>query len=92
MVRVVTKQGENDMVDYIAFGGKHVESSYDGYPVFRILFGKKLDQPEEMADVKGLVASDYQDVLEQEWLEGLHKRYKVSIDKKVLQQLKKKYQ
>lgn len=92
MVRSVSKQGENEMIDYIAFGGKHVESTYQGYPVFRILFGETISQPEEMSDVKGLVVSDYQDALEQEWIAGLHKRYKVSIDKKVLNQLKKKYQ
>ena len=91
MVRMVTKQGENEMVDYIAFGGKHVESTYQGYPVFRTLFGKMLTQPEEMSDVRGLVASDYQDALEEEWIAGLHKRYKVNIDKKVLNQLKQKY-
>ena len=91
MVRTVSKQGENELVDYVAFNGKHVESTFQGYPVFRILFGKMLMQPEEMSDVKGLVSSDYQDALEAEWLAGLHKRYKVTIDKKVLNQLKKKY-
>ncbi|MBR5639110.1 MAG: peptidylprolyl isomerase [Muribaculaceae bacterium] len=91
MVRSVSKQGENEMVDYVAFGGKHVESTYIGYPVFRILFGRMLNQPEEMSDVKGLVASDYQDALEEEWIAALHKRHKVKIDNKVLNQLKKKY-
>ena len=91
MVRVVSKRGENEMVDFIAFGGKKVQSTYSGYPVYRTLLGKIVNQPEELSDVKGLVSSDYQDALEQEWLEGLHKRYKVSIDKKVLQQLKAKY-
>ena len=91
MVRMVTKQGENEMVDYLAFNGPHVESTYQGYPVFRILFGKMLNQPEEMSDVRGLVVSDNQDALEQEWIDDLHKRYKVTVDKKVLNQLKKKY-
>ena len=91
MVRSVAKQGDNEMIDYIAFGGKHVESTYQGYPVFGILFGKMLSQPEEMSDVKGLVASDAQDALEEQWLADLHKRYKVTINNKVLNQLKKKY-
>ncbi|MBO4721435.1 MAG: peptidylprolyl isomerase [Muribaculaceae bacterium] len=91
MVRSVSKQGENEMIDYLAFNGRRVESTYVGYPIYRVLFGKLLAQPEEMNDVKGLVSSDYQDVLEEEWLAGLHKRYKVTIDKKVLNQLKKKY-
>ena len=91
MVRMVSKKGENEMVDFLAFNGKHVESTYLGYPVYRILFGKMLSQPEEMNDVKGLVASDYQEALEEEWIAGLHKRYKVTVDKKVLNQLKRKY-
>ncbi len=91
MVRVISKQGENGMVDNIAFGGKKVESAYAGYPVYAKLFGSVIAQPQELADVRGLVSSDYQDVLEQEWVDSLHKKYKVSIDKKVLQQLKKKY-
>ncbi len=91
MVRMVTKQGENEMVDFIAFNGPHVESTYVGYPVYRVLFGRMLNQPEEMNDVRGLVASDSQDALEEEWIAGLNKRYKVTIDKKVLNQLKKKY-
>ncbi len=91
MLRMVAKKGDNEMVDYLAFNGRHVESAYQGYPVFRILFGKHLSQPEELSDVKGLVVSDSQEDLEQQWIEGLHKRYKVTIDKKVLNQLKKKY-
>ena len=91
MVRSVTKKGENEMVDYLAFNGRHVESAYVGYPAYRILFGKMLEQPEELSDVKGLVASDYQDALEEEWIAALHKRYKVSVNNKVLNQLKKKY-
>ncbi len=91
MVRVVSKQGENEMVDYIAFGGKNVPSTYAGYPVYRTLMGRIISQPEELSDVRGLVSSDYQDALEQQWVEDLHKRYKVKIDKKVLKQLKAKY-
>lgn len=91
MVRVISKQGENEMVDHIAFGGKAVESSYTGYPRYRALLGRVIDQPEEMADVRGAVSSDYQDALEQQWVDNLHKRYSVKIDKKVLKQLKEKY-
>lgn len=91
MVRVITKKGDNGMVDNIAFGGKKVESAYQGFPVYTALMGKTIAQPEEMSDVRGLVSSDYQDDLEEEWVKGLHKKYKVTIDKKVLKQLKAKY-
>lgn len=91
MVRVISQKGENEMVDNIAFGGKAVPSTYSGYPVYSKLMGRVIDQPEEMSDVKGLVSSDYQDDLEQQWLEGLRKRYKVKIDNKILKNLKAKY-
>ena len=91
MVRVISKQGENEMVDHIAFGGKLVESSYKGYPVYDTLFGKIIKQPEELSDVKGAVSSDYQDLLEQQWVDSLRKKYKVEVNKKVLNQLKKQY-
>ena len=91
MVRVISKQGENEMVDHIAFGGKLVESSYKGYPVYDTLFGKIIKQPEELSDVKGAVSSDYQDLLEQQWVDSLRKQYKVEVNKKVLNQLKKQY-
>ena len=44
---------------------------------------------EEVADVKGQVTSDYQDLLEKNWIQELHKKYPVEINKKVLKQLKK---
>lgn len=91
MVRVISKKGENEMVDYIAFGGNKAESAYKGYPIYEKLLGRVIAQPEEMSDVKGLVSSDYQDALEQQWMDGLHKRYKVNINQKVLKQLKAIY-
>lgn len=91
MVRVISKKGENEMVDYIAFGGPKVESAYKGYPIYEKLLGRIINQPEEMADVKGMVSSDYQDALEQQWVEELHKKFKVNVDQKVLKQLKAVY-
>lgn len=91
MVRVISQRGDNEMVDNIAFAGKAVPSAYAGYPVYTRLMGRVINQPEEMADVKGLVASDYQDDLEQQWLQGLRKKYKVKIDNKILKSLKAKY-
>ena len=42
-------------------------------------------------NVKGAVSSDYQDLLEQQWVDSLRKKYKVEVNKKVLNQLKKQY-
>ena len=91
MLRVISKKGDDAMVDNIAFGGTKVASTYNGYPVYAKLLGRILNQPEEMNDVRGMVSSDYQDILEQQWVDGLHKKYRVEIDKKVLDLVKKKY-
>src|SRR5690606_36791938 len=40
-------------------------------------------------EAKGKVISDYQNSIEEQWLETLNKQYKVNIDDKVLQKVKK---
>ncbi|MBQ9555825.1 MAG: peptidylprolyl isomerase [Muribaculaceae bacterium] len=87
MERMVVKQGENNLADYLAFhvGDKPERKSY---PAFMILEGSVIDQPQEMADVRGAVTSDYQDVLEQRWKEELAKKYPAKIKKKVLKKVK----
>ena len=87
MERMVVKQGENNLADYLAF---HVGDKPDrkGFPEFMILQGSVINQPEEMADVRGAVTSDYQDVLEQNWKKELAKKYPAKINKKVLKQVK----
>ena len=54
-----------------------------------IIEGGIIDQPQEMADVRGAVTSDYQDVLEQRWKEELAKKYPAKINKKVLKKVKR---
>lgn len=88
MERMVVKQGENNLADYLAF---HMGEKPDrkGFPEFMILQGGIINQPEEMSDVRGAVTSDYQDVLEQNWKKELAKKYPAKINKKVLKQVKK---
>ena len=47
--------------------------------------GKKLKAPKHYTDVRGLVVSDYQEQLEREWIDNLRQRYKVTVDRDVLQ-------
>ena len=87
MERMVVKKGENTLADYLAFNtGDKPERK--GYETFMILEGGVIPQPEEMADVRGAVTSDYQDVLEQRWKEELARKYPAKINKKVLKQVK----
>ena len=87
MERMVVKKGENPLADYLAFNvGDKPERK--GFNAFMILEGGLINQPQEMADVRGMVTSDYQDVLEQRWKEELARKYPAKINKKVLKQVK----
>ena len=88
---VIRQLGQFSWTNIKLVSGPKATSTYNGYPVYCALTGKIINQPEEMNDVRGLVSSDYQDVLEKQWLEDLHKRFKVEINKKVLNQVKEKY-
>jgi peptidyl-prolyl cis-trans isomerase SurA len=45
----------------------------------------------ELDETKGKVISDYQEHLEKQWINDLHKKYKVKVEKKQFKKLKKKY-
>lgn len=88
--RVVVGKGENQIIDYLAFGGEHPETPKNQQWKSYFAFGEKIiDQPEEMSDVRGTVVTDYQTALEKAWVDSLHKAYKVKINNKVLKKAKK---
>ena len=89
MERMNFAQGENGLVDRVVFNVTNEENVDANYPVSFVLQGGLISAPEEVADVKGQVTSDYQDLLEKNWIQELHKKYPVEINKKVLKQLKK---
>ena len=86
--RVIAAQGENAITDYLAFGGDRPASANAHWPSYRVFRGRIIDGPEEAADVRGTVISDYQAELEQQWLQQLRQRYPVTINREVLQQVK----
>ena len=86
--KVIAGQGENAILDNVAFGGEKPEPvgrwiEWFGYN------GRVIPQPEEAADVRGAVTEDYQKQLEQNWVTDLHKKYKVKLNKKEVDKLKK---
>lgn len=88
--RVVTAKGDNAIVDYVAFGGprpleKRGRSHWNAWFAYN---GRIIEQPEEVNDVKGVVSTDYHQLLEKEWVEKLHNTYPVKINQKVLQKVK----
>lgn len=82
--RVLLPKGQNAMVDNLLFGGPEATPSNSAHTVYFMLDGRLIDAPESAADVKGQVTGDYQEMLEENWVKELQKKYPVSINKKVL--------
>ena len=85
--KLLVAKGENPMVDSYVFGGAKVTPDNKKYTDYFVCDYKVLAQPEEVADVRGAVVSDYQNELENQWVEQLRKQYPVKIDKKVYKKI-----
>lgn len=85
--KVIAAKGENNITDYLGFGGEKPEAKgkWAWYFPYR---DKVLDAPEEAADVRGAVTGDYQNLLEEQWVAQLKKKYPAKINKKVLKKAK----
>lgn len=88
--RVIASKGENPIIDYIAFGGPMPDTADSRWKAFASPAPRIITNPEEAADVKGAVVADYQAKLEHEWLEELHRKYKVKVNRKIFNKLKDK--
>ena len=86
--RVIAAEGENPITDYLGFGKEKPENKSSRWKVYAALRGKVIAAPEESADVRGAVVTDYQELLEKQWINDLHNRYKTKVNKKVLKQVK----
>lgn len=84
--RVLAGKGDNKMVDFLLFGAPQPEMR--GVWKHAVLFGGgMIDRPQEAADVKGAVISDYQSELEKQWIDELKSKYPVKVNKKALKKL-----
>ncbi|MGL4993230.1 MAG: peptidylprolyl isomerase [Bacteroidales bacterium] len=79
-------KGDNKIVDALHFNATKLDLSGNLQDVS--LLGKELvREPEEYTDVKGLVIADYQNWLENQWVESLRKKYKIKVNKKVVKSI-----
>lgn len=82
------KQGDNAAVDKYGLKIKKAEyTPMEELPVVTLI-GKKLKAPEEYNDERGLVTSQYQDYLEQQWIAYLRQHFTYKVNEDVLQALK----
>lgn len=87
--RVVLPAGSNQIVDAVAFGAPAPDlSGNTRWKAYTTYMGRLINAPEEVADVRGAVTSDYQNELEQQWIKEIRAKYPVKINKKVLKKLK----
>lgn len=69
-----------------------IPSSVDKSTVIVNIMDVRKPEGKTLGEARGLVTSDYQTELEGQWMERLHKKYPVSIDEKVLDQVRALYQ
>ena len=80
----IFKEGDNAVVDSIIFKKDTTVTHLKDYPI-DAAFGKMLKKgPEDYTDVRGLVVADYQEMLEQKWVEELRRRYTFTVNQDVL--------
>lgn len=86
MERVLAAKGDDKVVDAAVF--KAGDASAKGTWKYVTLYqGRVIDSPEEMSDVRGAVISDYQNLLEKQWVERLKGEYPIKVDKKLLKKV-----
>ena len=76
------KKGENPFVDEVIFKSGKAELTPEFQDFF--LIGQLLKAPESYSDVRGVVITDYQNFLEDEWLKKLNEKYKVVVFPEVI--------
>ena len=65
-----------------------MESPLANYKYYFMIDPRILTAPESAEDVKGLVTSDYQNMMQTEWENELRKRYPVKVNQKFLKSVK----
>ncbi|MFA6925311.1 MAG: peptidylprolyl isomerase, partial [Bacteroidales bacterium] len=82
-------KGENKAIDLIQWQ-EGISNNIEVYKsnVFVDVHKILPSEPKTLAEAKGLVTVDYQNVLEKEWIEQLRKKYPVTVNKEILSTIK----
>lgn len=89
------QHGDNQYVEEMewkAGASKEIPSTVDNSTVLVYIIQVRQPEPKTLREAKGLVTSDYQVVLEEQWMEKLRKKYPVSVNQDVLAKVRKLYQ
>lgn len=86
--KVLVEKGQNPMVDNLIFGGPEYVPQNSRFSTFFMFDPRIIGAPEEVNDVRGLVTSDYQTELQNEWEDQLRTKYPVKVNEKILKKVK----
>ena len=89
------QRGDNQYVDQTEWKTgvrNEISSTVDQSTVIVCISDVRKPEPKTLKEARGLVTSDYQVELEQQWVKALKERYPVKINEKVLDQVRKRYQ
>lgn len=86
-------EGDNDMIDKLFFKGSAFGEDKNYYTeeinnLIFVVIQRMEPQAKTLAESKGLVTADYQAFLEAEWLKELRNKYKIEVNKEVLNKMK----
>ena len=85
----IFKEGDNALVDSLVYKKDTTVNHLKDYPIDDV-YGKLLKKgPEDYTDVRGLVVADYQELLEQQWVAELRRKYTFKVNEEVLQTVNK---
>lgn len=81
------EENTDPRIDYLVFGKPKPQIEITPYD---FVHGNVIaaGTPKTLDEAKGLYISDYQDELEQQWINELHKKYNIKINNKVLKTVK----
>lgn len=89
------QRGDNQFVDQTewAVGVRNeIASSVDQTTTIVCIRELRQPEPKTLREARGLVTSDYQVELEQQWVQALREKYPVKINEKVLNKVRQRYQ
>lgn len=88
------QKGDNQFVDQTEWKEgviNEIPSTVDASTTLVVIDARRDPEPKTLKEAKGIVTSDYQVELEENWVKRLHEKYPVKVDEKVLAKVRKLY-
>ncbi len=86
---ILVEAGENEQVDALnGIPALVLLSNTDGSNTFVILKKVRAPEPKQLDEARGQITSDYQNYLEEDWIEELKAKYPVEVDRNSFPEIK----